>query len=58
MPLKTGNDRRTGANDLLQTAELLAKGKVNGPEEVAVDEQGRIYFGTPAEQYHGSFPTV
>jgi sugar lactone lactonase YvrE len=35
-------------NDLLQTAELLAKGKVNGPEEVAVDEQGRIYFGTPA----------
>jgi len=35
-------------NDLLQQAELLAKGKVNGPEEIAVDEKGRIYFGTPA----------
>jgi sugar lactone lactonase YvrE len=35
-------------NDLLQKAELLAKGKVNGPEEIAVDEKGRIYFGTPA----------
>jgi sugar lactone lactonase YvrE len=35
-------------NDLLQKAELLAKGKVNGPEEVAVDEKGNIYFGTPA----------
>ncbi|KIE17389.1 gluconolactonase [Smithella sp. SC_K08D17] len=35
-------------NDLLQQAELLARGKVNGPEEVAVDAQGRIYFGTPA----------
>jgi hypothetical protein len=35
-------------NDLLQKAELLAKGKVNGPDEIAVDEKGRIYFGTPA----------
>ena len=35
-------------NDLLQKAELLAKGKINGPEEVAVDEKGRLYFGTPA----------
>ena len=34
-------------NDFLQNAELLAQGKVNGPEEIAVDEQGRIYFGTP-----------
>jgi sugar lactone lactonase YvrE len=34
-------------NDLLQKAELLAKGKVDGPEEVAVDEKGRLYFGTP-----------
>lgn len=40
----------TGAlepNDLLQKAELLAQGKVNSPEEVAVDKNGRIYFGTP-----------
>jgi sugar lactone lactonase YvrE len=35
-------------NDLLQKAELLARGKVSGPEEVAVDEKGRLYFGTPA----------
>ena len=35
-------------NDLLQEAELLAQGKINGPEEVAVDAEGRIYFGTPA----------
>src|SRR5208283_712592 len=34
-------------NDLLQKADLLAKGKVNGPVEIAVDDQGRIYFGTP-----------
>jgi sugar lactone lactonase YvrE len=35
-------------NDLLQKAELLAKGKVDCPEEIAVDEKGRLYFGTPA----------
>lgn len=34
-------------NDLLQSAEILAKGKVNAPEEVAVDEKGVVYFGTP-----------
>lgn len=33
-------------NNLLQKAELLALGKINGPEEVAVDSQGRIYGGT------------
>ncbi|MEA2102340.1 MAG: SMP-30/gluconolactonase/LRE family protein [Thermodesulfobacteriota bacterium] len=40
----------TGAlapNDLLQKAELLALGKINGPEEVAVDSQGCVYGGTP-----------
>jgi sugar lactone lactonase YvrE len=30
----------------LQKAELLALGKINGPEEVAVDSQGRVYGGT------------
>ncbi len=35
-------------NELLQEAELLAQGKVNAPEEVAADGQGRLYFGTPA----------
>ena len=34
------------SNNLLENAELLARGKVNGPEEVAVDSQGRVYGGT------------
>src|SRR5512137_233540 len=33
-------------NNLLQSAELLARGKIDGPEEVAVDSQGRVYGGT------------
>ncbi|HHO75409.1 MAG TPA: SMP-30/gluconolactonase/LRE family protein [Deltaproteobacteria bacterium] len=33
-------------NNLLQSAELLALGEINGPEEVALDSQGRIYGGT------------
>ncbi len=33
-------------NTLLQQAELLALGKINSPEEVAVDNQGRVYGGT------------
>ncbi|KUG22315.1 strictosidine synthase precursor [hydrocarbon metagenome] len=34
-------------NNLLQKAEILVKGKVESPEEIAVDEKGRLYFGTP-----------
>ncbi len=34
------------ANNLLQKAELLALGKVNGPEEVALDSHGDVYWGT------------
>ncbi len=33
-------------NELLQKAELLALGKINGPEEIALDSQGRVYGGT------------
>ncbi|MDD5711445.1 MAG: SMP-30/gluconolactonase/LRE family protein [Smithellaceae bacterium] len=33
-------------NTLLQKADLLAQGKINGPEEIAVDSQGRVYSGT------------
>lgn len=33
-------------NNLLQKAEILVKGKVESPEEIAVDEKGRLYFGT------------
>ena len=33
-------------NDRLQSAEWLAVGKLNGPEDVEVDEQGRIFTGT------------
>jgi sugar lactone lactonase YvrE len=34
------------ANNLLQSADLLALGKINGPEEVAIDSEGRVYGGT------------
>jgi sugar lactone lactonase YvrE len=33
-------------NTLLQKAELLAQGKINGPEEIAMDSQGRVYGGS------------
>lgn len=33
-------------NSLLQTADLLALGKIDGPEEVAIDSEGRVYGGT------------
>ncbi len=33
-------------NTLLRQADLLAKGQVSGPEDVALDEQGRVYAGT------------
>lgn len=32
-------------NDLLQRAELLGMGQVNGPEDVDVDREGRVYGG-------------
>jgi len=35
-------------NERLQNAELLAKGQVDSPEEIAADENGILYFGTPA----------
>lgn len=34
------------ANSLLEGAELLGLGKINGPEDVDVDTQGRVYGGT------------
>lgn len=33
-------------NTLLQKADLLAQGTIDGPEEVALDRQGRVYGGT------------
>ena len=33
-------------NNLLQEAELLALGKIVGPEEVAVDSRGHVFGGT------------
>ncbi|BCD83810.1 hypothetical protein PSm6_02170 [Pseudomonas solani] len=32
-------------NDTLMKAELLAKGQIHGPEDTAVDAQGRVYAG-------------
>ncbi|WP_159972323.1 SMP-30/gluconolactonase/LRE family protein [Pseudomonas sp. 8Z] len=32
-------------NDTLMKAELLARGQVHGPEDTAVDAQGRVYAG-------------
>ena len=32
-------------NNLLQKAELLALGKIHGPEEIAVDSRGNVYGG-------------
>jgi len=47
-PQKPAMTGTLAPNDLLQKAELLARGKVNAPEEIAVDDKGRLYFGTPA----------
>ncbi len=33
-------------NNALAKAELIAKGKINGPEDVVIDSEGRIYGGT------------
>ena len=36
----------TAPNSRLLAAQLLAKGEIYGPEDVAVDQQGRVYAGT------------
>ncbi len=36
----------TAVNSSLVAADLLAMGEVYGPEDVAVDQQGRVYAGT------------
>ncbi|MBN2179324.1 MAG: SMP-30/gluconolactonase/LRE family protein [Deltaproteobacteria bacterium] len=33
-------------NNLLKNSEIIAAGRINGPEDVAVDENGRLYGGT------------
>ncbi|WP_404367675.1 SMP-30/gluconolactonase/LRE family protein [Marinobacter sp.] len=39
-------DGPLASNSRLQDADLLAKGAVYGPEDTAVDRQGRVYTGT------------
>ncbi|MGB9698436.1 MAG: SMP-30/gluconolactonase/LRE family protein [Thermodesulfobacteriota bacterium] len=43
-------------NNLLLKAELLALGKINGPEEVAVDKKGLVYGGTQDGRIMRLFP--
>ena len=43
-------------NNLLLKAELLALGKINGPEEVAVDKKGLVYGGTEEGRIMRLFP--
>lgn len=43
-------------NTLLSSAEILAEGKVNGPEAIAIDKAGVIYTGTADGNITRVFP--
>jgi sugar lactone lactonase YvrE len=45
-PVKPALEGPLAPNDRLQSAEILAQGQVDGPEDVEVDAEGRIYAGT------------
>lgn len=45
-PVKPALEGPLAPNDRLQSAEILAQGQVDGPEDVEVDAAGRIYAGT------------
>lgn len=45
-PKPPAMDGPLARNTLLRKAELLARGQVSGPEDVALDELGRVYAGT------------
>ena len=45
-PRKVPLEGPLAPNDLLQSSLILAAGQVEGPEDVAVDNDGRIYAGT------------
>ncbi|PAV25431.1 gluconolactonase [Tamilnaduibacter salinus] len=44
-PVAPGLDGKLAPNERLRLAELLAKGQVTGPEDVDVDQAGRIHAG-------------
>jgi sugar lactone lactonase YvrE len=44
-PFKPPNAPSVAPNTRLQRAELLGAGRLNGPEDIALDAQGRIYTG-------------
>ncbi len=45
-PLAPKLDGKYAPNEQLKKSKLLAKGKIYGPEDVAIDIQGRVYGGT------------
>lgn len=45
-PAPPAMDGALAVNEALRAAERLADGRVHGPEDVAVDGEGRIYAGT------------
>lgn len=45
-PPKPALDGVWRANNLLEQADLIARGAVTGPEATAVDHEGRVYAGT------------
>lgn len=44
-PVAPGLDGKLAPNERLRLADLLAKGQVTGPEDVDVDQAGRVYAG-------------
>ncbi len=55
-PLKPVLEGPYAPNDLLVDAELIGNRLLNGPEDVAIDEQGRLYCGSVDGVIHRFWP--